>query len=94
MTSGCRGSRPICSNSTWNPTASLSASTASRSRPRRDPIVWGEPGTNGQHAFFQLLHQGTDVIPVEFMIAANGHEPRLRISTSCWSPIAWRNRKR
>ena len=41
------------------------------------PIVWGEPGTNGQHAFFQLLHQGTDVIPVEFMIAANGHEPHL-----------------
>ena len=41
------------------------------------PIVWGEPGTNGQHAFFQLLHQGTDVIPVEFMIAANGHEPEL-----------------
>lgn len=42
------------------------------------PIVWGEPGTNGQHAFFQLLHQGTDVIPVEFMIAANGHEPALK----------------
>ena len=42
------------------------------------PHVWGEPGTNGQHAFFQLLHQGTDVIPVEFMIAANGHEPALK----------------
>jgi len=42
------------------------------------PIVWGEPGTNGQHAFFQLLHQGTDVIPVEFIIAANGHEPELK----------------
>ncbi|MDE2444877.1 MAG: glucose-6-phosphate isomerase [Alphaproteobacteria bacterium] len=38
------------------------------------PIVWGEPGTNGQHAFFQLLHQGTDVIPVEFLIAALPHE--------------------
>ncbi len=38
------------------------------------PIVWGEPGTNGQHAFFQLLHQGTDVIPVEFLVAAVGHE--------------------
>lgn len=34
------------------------------------PIVWGEPGTNGQHAFFQLLHQGTDVIPVDFLVAA------------------------
>jgi len=42
------------------------------------PLVWGEPGTNGQHAFFQLLHQGTDVIPVEFIVAANGHEPHLR----------------
>ncbi|MEM1378500.1 MAG: glucose-6-phosphate isomerase, partial [Pseudomonadota bacterium] len=31
-------------------------------------------GTNGQHAFFQLLHQGTDVIPVEFLVAANAHE--------------------
>ena len=41
------------------------------------PIVWGEPGTNGQHAFFQLVHQGTTVIPVEFLIAANGHEPEL-----------------
>ncbi len=41
------------------------------------PVVWGEPGTNGQHAFFQLLHQGTDVVPVEFLIAAQGHEPRL-----------------
>ena len=34
------------------------------------PIVWGEPGTNGQHAFYQLIHQGTDVIPCEFLIAA------------------------
>ncbi|WP_127595557.1 glucose-6-phosphate isomerase [Nitratireductor alexandrii] len=41
------------------------------------PLVWGEPGTNGQHAFFQLLHQGTDVIPVEFIAAARGHEPAL-----------------
>ena len=31
------------------------------------PVVWGEPGTNGQHAYFQMLHQGTDVIPVEFV---------------------------
>ncbi|KQY13391.1 glucose-6-phosphate isomerase [Rhizobium sp. Root482] len=42
------------------------------------PVVWGEPGTNGQHAFYQLIHQGTSVIPAEFMIAANGHEPELR----------------
>jgi len=42
------------------------------------PIVWGEPGTNGQHAFYQLIHQGTDVIPCEFMVAAHGHEPELK----------------
>ncbi len=41
------------------------------------PVVWGEPGTNGQHAFYQLIHQGTDTIPCEFMVAADGHEPEL-----------------
>jgi glucose-6-phosphate isomerase len=34
------------------------------------PIIFGEPGTNGQHAFFQLLHQGTDVTPIDFLVAA------------------------
>ncbi|MGO4351843.1 glucose-6-phosphate isomerase [Rhizobium sp. RAF36] len=42
------------------------------------PVVWGEPGTNGQHAFYQLIHQGTSIIPAEFMIAANAFEPELR----------------
>ena len=41
------------------------------------PVIWGEPGTNGQHAFFQQLHQGTDTVPCEFLIAARGHEPEL-----------------
>ncbi|WP_288939520.1 glucose-6-phosphate isomerase [uncultured Roseovarius sp.] len=41
------------------------------------PVVWGEPGTNGQHAFYQLIHQGTQVVPCEFMVAAKGHEPHL-----------------
>ncbi|WP_071673322.1 glucose-6-phosphate isomerase [Nioella nitratireducens] len=41
------------------------------------PIVWGEPGTNGQHAFYQLIHQGTRVVPCEFLVAAEGHEPDL-----------------
>lgn len=41
------------------------------------PVVWGEPGTNGQHAFYQLLHQGTTVVPAEFLVAAKGHEPEL-----------------
>jgi glucose-6-phosphate isomerase len=37
-------------------------------------IIWGEPGTNGQHAFFQLIHQGTDIIPCDFLVAAVPHE--------------------
>ncbi|ETX15568.1 glucose-6-phosphate isomerase [Roseivivax halodurans JCM 10272] len=41
------------------------------------PVVWGEPGTNGQHAFYQLIHQGTRTVPCEFMVAATGHEPDL-----------------
>ena len=47
------------------------------------PVVWGEPGTNGQHAFFQMLHQGTDVIPVDFIAvrdathALPGHQEKL-----------------
>jgi glucose-6-phosphate isomerase len=40
-------------------------------------VVWGEPGTNGQHAFYQLIHQGTRVIPCEFFVAARGHEEGL-----------------
>ncbi len=42
------------------------------------PIVWGQAGTNGQHAFYQLLHQGTNVVPCEFMVAAEGFEPALQ----------------
>jgi hypothetical protein len=34
---------------------------------RTGPVVWGEPGTNGQHAFYQLIHQGTEIVPVEFI---------------------------
>lgn len=41
------------------------------------PVVWGEPGTNGQHAFYQLIHQGTRVVPCEFMVGAESHEPDL-----------------
>ncbi len=43
------------------------------------PVVWGEPGTNGQHAFYQLIHQGRAVIPCEFMVGAESHEPELAI---------------
>lgn len=41
------------------------------------PVVWGAAGTNGQHAFYQLIHQGTRVIPCELLLAAEGHEPEL-----------------
>ncbi len=47
------------------------------------PVLWGEPGTNGQHAYFQMLHQGTAVVPVEFiavkktMSALKGHHDKL-----------------
>ncbi|WP_430811694.1 MULTISPECIES: glucose-6-phosphate isomerase [unclassified Carboxylicivirga] len=39
------------------------------------PILWGEPGTNGQHAFYQLIHQGTKLIPCDFMATAKSHNP-------------------
>ena len=47
------------------------------------PVLWGEPGTNGQHAYFQMLHQGTDIVPVEFVAvktarhALAAHQPLL-----------------
>ena len=47
------------------------------------PVLWGEPGTNGQHAFFQMLHQGSDVVPVEFIAVRRashgllGHQEKL-----------------
>ena len=52
------------------------------------PIIFGEPGTNGQHAFFQLLHQGTDVTPVDFIVAAEPNEFGRRTSCRCFSPTA------
>jgi glucose-6-phosphate isomerase len=39
------------------------------------PIIWGEPGTNGQHAFYQLIHQGTSLIPCDFIAPAQTHNP-------------------
>ena len=48
-------------------------------------VIWGEPGTNGQHAFFQLLHQGTEIVPIDFLVAANptnadGHHHELLLA--------------
>ena len=39
------------------------------------PVIWGQPGTNGQHAFYQLIHQGTKLIPCDFLAAAETHNP-------------------
>ncbi len=39
------------------------------------PVIWGEPGTNGQHAFYQLIHQGTRVIPCDFIVPVTSHNP-------------------
>jgi glucose-6-phosphate isomerase len=39
------------------------------------PVIWGEPGTNGQHAFYQLIHQGTVLVPCDFIAPANSHNP-------------------
>lgn len=39
------------------------------------PIIWGQPGTNGQHAFYQLIHQGSKLIPCDFLAAAQSHNP-------------------
>lgn len=39
------------------------------------PVIWGEPGTNGQHAFYQLIHQGTQLVPCDFIAPAHTHNP-------------------
>jgi glucose-6-phosphate isomerase len=44
-------------------------------------VVWGEPGTNGQHAYFQMLHQGTEVIPVEFIAVKTPTHPYADLHT-------------
>jgi glucose-6-phosphate isomerase len=44
------------------------------------PVIWGEPGTNGQHAFYQLIHQGTKLIPCDFIAPAQSHNPLGRTS--------------
>jgi glucose-6-phosphate isomerase len=56
-------------------------------------VLWGEPGTNGQHAFFQMLHQGTDVVPVEFVAVKTASHTLADHHTCCW-PTCWRRRRR
>ena len=53
------------------------------------PVIWGEPGTNGQHAFFQLLHQGTRLVPADFLLAAKSQHPvgghHLMLAANCFA---------
>ena len=57
------------------------------------PVIWGQPGTNGQHAFYQLIHQGTKLIPCDFLAPAQSHNPmgdhhRLQLSNFFAQPEA------
>jgi glucose-6-phosphate isomerase len=51
------------------------ARNGERVRYQTGPIIWGEPGTNGQHAFYQLIHQGTRLVPADFLAPAISHNP-------------------
>jgi glucose-6-phosphate isomerase len=57
------------------------------------PVVWGEPGTNGQHAYFQMLHQGTDVSRSSSSPCARRPTRMPTCTPSCW-PTAWRRARR
>ena len=74
-TSICGASPPISSSWTWRATASSSTSTANGSTTTPVRIVFGEPGTNGQHAFYQLIHQGTRLIPADFIAPVETRNP-------------------
>jgi glucose-6-phosphate isomerase len=53
------------------------------------PILWGEPGTNGQHAFYQLIHQGTELIPCDFLLPVHSQNPvgphHLMLASNCFA---------
>ena len=66
-TSTCTASPPTSSSSRWSRTASTSRSTGAPVDYETGAIYWGEPGTNGQHSFYQLIHQGTKLIPCDFI---------------------------
>ena len=52
------------------------------------PVIWGEPGTNGQHAFYQLIHQGTQLIPADFLAPIETQNSGRRSTTSFSSRIS------
>ena len=68
-------SPPTSSRATWRATASTCDRAGQPVDYETGPIIWGEPGTNGQHAFYQLIHQGTKLIPCDFLAAARNHTP-------------------
>ena len=64
-----RASRRTCSSSSMESNGkSVTLGRARRSTSTRAPVLWGEPGTNGQHSFHQLLHQGTSIVPCDFIV--------------------------
>ena len=94
-TSTCTASPPTCSSATWRATARAStARTAGRVAATPGPIVWGEPGTNGQHAFYQLIHQGTQLVPGDFIAPLPTRTTRSATTTRCCSPTSSRRPRR
>ena len=79
----CAASRPTCSSSTWSRNGKRVRLDGSPVTTTTGPIVWGEPGTNGQHAFYQLLHQGTRLVPIDFIGFAQPEPPAAASSTIC-----------
>ena len=74
-TSICTACRPISSRPTWRATASRCAATAPGSTTPPGRSSGARPGTNGQHAFYQLIHQGTELIPADFLAGALSQTP-------------------
>ena len=73
-----RAFRRTCSSCRWRATASASTSTARRVDYQTGPIFWGEPGTDGQHSFYQLLHQGTQARALRLHRLPRAAEPARR----------------
>ena len=67
ITTTCPSSPPTSSSSTWKATANRVTLDGEAVDLATGPVVWGTPGTNGQHAYYQLLHQGTRLVPADFI---------------------------
>ena len=71
----CTVLQPISSRAIWKAMVNMLTGTGTGSTYHTGPVIWGEPGTNGQHAFYQLIHQGTQLIPCDFIAPAISHNP-------------------